>query len=272
MNCNDVIRALMDKSIASLSPSETEAHLRTCGRCRNLAVALSQPVRETWPSPSTLRGIEAGIATDLRPVCPIPPKSAIFAGLVAIFAAIVALATSRLGATAIAAMSPLQTSVILSALAISTGLMAYSLVNQIVPGSRHRISPKLLPLGIAISLVIAMAVPFHFRHEENFLAKGWTCIRAGALLGALAAGPLWLVLRRGVILSPAMTGAAIGLFAGLAGATTLQIHCPNLDAGHILVGHLGVAALGAVIGLLIGAAAETCHRCRVDASRCVCRE
>jgi hypothetical protein len=36
----------------------------------------------------------------------------------------------------------------------------------------------------------------------------------------------------------------------------LEIHCPNLDAWHILVSHLGVAILCALAGLFIGFAAE----------------
>jgi hypothetical protein len=53
-----------------------------------------------------------------------------------------------------------------------------------------------------------------------------------------------------------MTGAATGLLASLAGTTALEIHCPNLDASHILVSHLGVAVLGAVAGLVVGWAVE----------------
>ena len=53
-----------------------------------------------------------------------------------------------------------------------------------------------------------------------------------------------------------MTGAAAGLLSGLVGAGCLEIHCPNLDASHILVGHLGVAVVGAGAGLAIGFAAE----------------
>ena len=49
-----------------------------------------------------------------------------------------------------------------------------------------------------------------------------------------------------------MTGAATGLLAGRVGTTGLEIHCPNLDASHILVSHLGVAVLGAVAGLVVG--------------------
>jgi hypothetical protein len=141
-------------------------------------------------------------------------------------------------------------------LAISAGLLAYSLMNQMVPGSRYRFPPGRLPIIIVISLMIAIAVLFPFQHERHFWAKAWWCIRTGALMGLIAAVPLWLVLRRGAILSPIMTGAATGLLAGLVGTTALEIHCPNLDASHILVSHLGVAVLGAVAGLVVGWAVE----------------
>jgi hypothetical protein len=53
-----------------------------------------------------------------------------------------------------------------------------------------------------------------------------------------------------------MTGAATGLLAGLVGTSALEIHCPNLDAWHILVSHLGVAVLGAMAGLVVGVVFE----------------
>jgi hypothetical protein len=169
---------------------------------------------------------------------------------------IVAFGVYRMGAFAIAAMTALQTTAILSALVIGTGLLAYSLVHQMVPGSQHEIAPRLLPVGITISLMIAIAVFFQFQHERNFWGNAWACIRAGTPIGVLAAVPFWLVLRRGAILSPTATGAATGLLAGLVGTSVLEIHCPNLDAWHILVSHLGVAILCALAGLVIGLAAE----------------
>jgi hypothetical protein len=108
-----------------------------------------------------------------------------------------------------------------------------------VPGSRYRIPPKLLSAGVIISLTVAIAVLFQFQHERNFWANGWACLRAGIPIGILAAVPFWLLLRRGAVLSPGVTGAAIGLLAGLVGTTVLEIHCPNLDGWHILVSHLG---------------------------------
>ena len=106
------------------------------------------------------------------------------------------------------------------------------------------------------SLTIGIAVLFQFQHERNFWGNSWVCIRAGAPIGVLAALPFWLMLRRGAILSPGMTGAATGLLAGLVGTSVLEIHCPNLDAWHILVSHLGAAMLCALAGLVIGLAAE----------------
>jgi len=214
------------------------------------------PVAEDPLSPATLRHIADGIATNLWPVRPVAPARYFFGAFVGIFACIVALGVYRMGAFAIAVMTPLQAATILSALAISTGLLAHSLVHQMVPGSRHRIPPGPLPVGITISLTIAIVVLFQFQHERNFWANGWACIRAGIPIGVLAAVPFWLVLRRGAVLSPSMTGAATGLLAGLVGTSVLEIHCPNLDAWHILVSHLGVAVLCALAGLVIGLATE----------------
>ena len=107
-----------------------------------------------------------------------------------------------------------------------------------------------------ILLMVSVAVLFPFQQERSFWFSAWVCIRGGTPVAAFAAVPLWLVLRRGEILSPIMTGAATGLLAGLAGATALEIHCPNLDAWHILASHLGVAVIGAVVGLVVGWAVE----------------
>ena len=249
MNCKDVARTLSEESRLSF---QAQDHLRICNRCQELVRLLNSSVPVDPPSPATLRQIAEGMATNLRPVRPVAPTPYFFGAFVGIFVSIVALGVYRMGAFAIAVMTPLQTAAILNVLAISTGLLAYSLVHQMVPGSRHRIPPRLLPVGITISLAIAIAVLFQFQHERSFWGNALACIRAGTPIGFMAAVPFWLVLRRGAILSPGVTGAATGLLAGLVGTSVLEIHCPNLDARHILVSHLGVAMLCALVGLAIG--------------------
>jgi hypothetical protein len=253
MNCKDVARALSEESPLT---SQAQDHVRSCDRCQELVSATNTPVAVDTPSQETLRQITEGMATNLRPVRPMAPARYFFGALVGIFVSIVALGVDGMGAFAIAVMTPLQTAAILSALGVSTGLLAYSLVQQMVPGTRHRISPRLLPVCITISLMIAMVLLFQFQYERNFWGNAWACIRAGTPFGVLAAVPVWLVLRRGAILSPALTGAATGLFAGLVGTSVLEIHCPNLDAWHILVSHLGVAVLCTLAGLVIGLVIE----------------
>jgi hypothetical protein len=260
VNCDDLDRALSVWPRLPQFSREAQDHLRSCDRCRGLVSAFSMPGPVDSSSPETLRQITESIATGLRPVRPLAAARYLFAILLGVFVLIVALGVYRLGPLAIAVMTPLQTVTILGALAIVTGLLADSLVRQMAPGSRHTVSPGLLPVGITIALTIAIVVLFQFQHEGNFWGNAWRCIRAGVPIGVLAAVPCWLVLRRGAILSARMTGAATGLFAGLAGTSVLEIHCPNLDAWHILVSHLGVAILCAAAGLAIGRTAEIIGR------------
>ena len=254
MNCKDVVRALSE---ASPLPTHAQDHVRSCNRCQELIRGLNSPASVDPPSSSTLRQIAAGMATNLRPVRPLAPARYFFAAFVGIFLSIATLGVYRLGAFGIRVMTPLQNTAIFSVLAVSTGLLAYSLVHQMVPGGRQRISPRLLPVAILILLTIAMAVLFQFQHEPNFWGKAWACIQAGTPFGILAAAPFWLMLRRGAILSPILTGTATGLFAGLVGTSVLEAHCPNLHASHILVSHLGVAILCALAGLAIGWVVDT---------------
>jgi hypothetical protein len=261
MNCDDVDRALSEESRL---PPQAQDHARSCNRCQELIRVLDMPVPTDQPSPATLRQITEGIATNLRPVRPVAPAHYLFGAFVGIFACIVVLGVYRMGACAIAVMTPLQTVAMLGALAVSAGLLAYSLVLQMVPGSRHTIPPRFLPVGITIALTVAVVVLFQFQHERNFWRNGSACIRAGIPLGVLAAVPFWLLLRRGAVLSPSITGAATGLLAGLVGTSVLEIHCPNLDAWHILVSHLGVAMLCALAGLVTGLSVEIIGRRSVD--------
>ena len=253
MNCHDVDRAL---SQGSPLPLQAEEHAGTCNRCQQLLSALNSAVPVDPLSPAALRKIAASLAYNLRPVRPLALARYFVGAFVGIFVSIVALSVYRLGAFAIAVMTPLQTTAILSTLAIGTGLLVYSLVNQMVPGSRHRIPPALLAVGITILVAMVMAVLFQVQQEGNFWGNALFCIQAGTLVGALAALPFWLVLRRGATLSPRMTGAAAGLLAGLAGTSVLEIHCPNLDAWHILLSHLGVAILCALAGIATGLTVE----------------
>ena len=155
MNCQDINQAIVEGSASPLPP-EVEEHLRTCARCRELVGALTPRDPADLPSLMVLRDIERGLVANLRPVRPIAPKLYIFVSMMAIFAVTAVLGLSRFRAFGIAAMTPLQTGTIFGVLAVSAGLLAYSLVNQKIPGSRYRLPPGSMPLVIMILLTVSV--------------------------------------------------------------------------------------------------------------------
>ena len=262
MNCHDVDHALIEGGTAVIAKLSAEAqkHIAGCERCQGLVGALNAPASTDTPSPEMLQNLARKLAAGLRPVRPLAPMRYFLCAFAGIFGLIVALGVYRMGPFAISVMSPVQGVTILCALAASAGLLAYSLVHQMVPGSRQPLNPELLPAAIMIMLLLVTAVLFQFQYHANFWGNSWGCFRAGAPFALIAILPIWLLLRRGAVLTPRSTGAAAGLLAGLVGASVLEIHCPNLDVSHILIGHLGVAVAGAVVGLSIGFAGEMIGR------------
>jgi hypothetical protein len=258
MNCRDVDHFLMEheQSAGVRLPAQVREHILACDGCRDLARALSPSIVADGPSPEILRRLERSLAAELRPVRPLAPVRYFFAAFAAIFVLIVAVGVYPLGAFAIAVMSPVQSIAMLGALAASAGLVVYSLVSQMAPGSGHWIPPRPLPVVVVGVLAMVVTGLFRFQYERNFWSSGWVCLRAGIAFALLAAVPFWLLLRRGAILSPRVTGATAGLLAGLVGTSALELHCAILDAPHILTWHLGVALLAAMIGFALGFAVE----------------
>jgi len=256
MNCDDVCRILFETPAPSRLPEDVLKHLKECPRCLDTARALDPSRLEDAPTTAQLRQIEQTLLRELRPVRPLPPASYLFAVMAAIFAAAVIAGAWWLGTAGLAAMSTLQAAVVLSVFTVSAITLAYSLVQRMAPGGMQTVPARPLPIAIVAALTVVITLLFSFHTQEDFWTRAWSCIRPGMTIATLSAAPLWLVLRRGANLSPAWTGAAAGLLAGLAGAAALEIYCPNLNAWHILAAHIGTAALSAAAGFLIGVFVE----------------
>lgn len=260
MNCSD-LDLLLGNGTRPLPP-RADAHLRSCRRCRALAEALERSLPLGTVSGASVDAIEQHLLSNLRTVHVLPARKLFFFAFLLIFLILLALGVGRLGAYAWADMNWARRILICTSLGASAALLAYSMVQQMFPGSRCRISPPLLPVGIFVCLTLILAGLFEVGHSGSFIRDGMPCFEAGIPYAIVAAILFWLILRRGAVLSARTTGAICGALAGLIGVSVLEIQCSNFDLRHILVWHLGVGVSGAVAGLVLGWAGETIRRKR----------
>jgi hypothetical protein len=111
----------------------------------------------------------------------------------------------------------------------------------------------------SLGLAAVLAVCFRDYRTTHFMHAGLVCLVIG-MLYAIPAGLLsWLALRRGFAVDAVSAGLAAGILAGLAGVGMLELHCPNFQAAHVLVWHVGVLLVSAGIGALCGRWSSATH-------------
>jgi hypothetical protein len=250
MTCREMEGIVVSYPTASEVAPEAAEHIAECERCRLLVRAFDERRQASIPSTDRMKHIEAVILRNLTPVQPLAPASVFFTALALAFLA--AVTVGLLGSNGWRGLSILQRIAVFTPLAAGTGTLALALVRLMVPGSKHVLSPVLLSIGVLIVLVVDIAIVFHPQQESDFVPIGLQCLKTGLACAVPAAVLFWLLLRRGAILSPGLTGATAGGLAGLVGLVVLQVRCPNVNADRILVWHLGAALLSVVSGFALG--------------------
>jgi hypothetical protein len=230
MNRTDIDRVLLEK----LSAQSTGCELR----------------------PELTKAIAEGIGLNLSAVRPLRPFGYYAAGFLLIFLAPIVAALGMLRTYGIATLSPAAIVLAFGALAICAALLAVSLAADMSPGSRRPAPSVVLTGGILLSLAAIFCVLLPYRTETSFWAQSGLCLQLGVVFAVPTAALAWGLLRRGAVLSPAISGAAAGLLGGLAGLTVLEIHCPDHNLAHVLVAHWGAALVCTAIGLVAGASME----------------
>jgi hypothetical protein len=222
-----------------------------------------EELREWWsraravgepPDAGLIESIERRLTADLTAVRPMA-TGRMAAAVALAMAACVAAGAMRLGVLAPARMTLFERVAVYGSLALAGGWLVAAAVRQSAPGSRHRVSPRLLAVAIPVALAALLAALFPLEPQPALLPRAWSCFCAGAPVAAVAGALAWGVLRRGFATAPRLAGATTGLLAGLAGAAALSLHCPNLNGWHVLLGHLSVAVAGAVAGFALAEAA-----------------
>jgi hypothetical protein len=201
--------------------------------------------------PAVLARITNSIHTSLRPVRS-APTWVLAGGLFLLCAAVAVAGAAWSGFAGFEALSPGARVIILSILALLAWIVSRELVSQWTPGSRRDLAPGALIASACGILLCVFALLFTDSHSEHWLAAGLACLSMGVLHAIPAAVLATWLLRRGLAVAPVAAGAIAGTLGGLSGVTVLELHCPNLDASHVVFWHVAVIPVSAALGALVG--------------------
>jgi hypothetical protein len=130
---------------------------------------------------------------------------------------------------------------------LGAGASAWEAIASSLPGREKGPRRKAFSL---LLLVLVFSLPFfllgggsHGFDPWKELTEGWACFRAVSLIGLLPWAFLGWRLSKNAAFHPLWTGAWSGASAFLLGSLTVQMHCPNLEAGHVWMAHLFPVAL-----------------------------
>ena len=247
MSCDELQRLLAEGR--PLTPA-AEEHLATCAVCRPLLTALESSAEP--PEQGQLERIKQLISARWKPARPLPSDHVLTSILLALFFSFSLLAgilSQPFGARALSSLDITLYYGVISGCAVA---IAIGIVQQMIPGSKPRLNPRVTAILATVSLIAITFALFRDFDTEDFLL-GTHCLLLGSICAAISGSLFWVIARTGLFVNPGYAGLVTGFFAGLAGFAVLAIHCTVLTTPHILVWHLTVLPLGALIGAGAGA-------------------
>ena len=201
--------------------------------------------------PALLAAIADSIKSSMRPVRALPPTWMLCGAVILISAAIAIASAALAGFHGFEKLDLLQSALIFSALGIFIWAAAQEFINQMIPGSRHHLTPGPLMLTTTVALLGVFAVLFRDYRTTHFLSAGIACLLTGLLFAVPTGLASWWVLRRGFAVNSIGAGLAGGTLGGLAGVTMLELHCDNFQAFHVILWHTAVVPLSGAAGVLL---------------------
>ena len=254
MTCRD-IDDLIDTAPENLGANlQVAEHLDHCRGCSALLGVFDEAAEPASLPLTALKPIEACLVKDLKPVRPLASPRFFLLACATISFAVACVGAKLLGTAGWHTLNPAQRVGVFAALAAGALLLAFSMVGQMAPGSRHVLTPAVVPILVLAALLILFTVEFQPQAEPAFVANGLVCLRNGLACSTPAVVLFGTLIRRGAMLDPAVIGAAAGGLAGLTGLTVLEINCANPNVFHILLWHCGVVLVSSGFGSLLGAA------------------
>jgi hypothetical protein len=204
------------------------------------------------PDAARVAQIRKTFAESAAPVRLLPSNLAMMLSCVGAFLILAILLTVPVGFYGFLKVTAWGAAVQYSVLLLLALVLAGSAVEQMIPGSR-RIMPPTVTVVLAIVLLsVTAALLFPDFATHDFVHRGIPCLRYGVLCAIPAAGFTWLLMRRGFVIDSVRAAIAGGALSGLLGVGVLALHCPILNAAHIIAWHVGVLAVTSLFGAFLG--------------------
>ena len=247
----DEFDALLDLGDPRSWSGDARGHVATCPRCAALAQALSE-VPEAELPPATLASATNAAVRDLTPVGSLSGPLAAAAGTVAALVLLALVSVWVFGTHGWAARLPWQRAASYLGAGTVLALTLAAAVREREPGLSLAAPWRYVVAGIVPLLWAWPFALYDFRPETRFWQHGSLCCCIGLLVGTAAGAVIWIVMRRGYMLSPLRAGWFSGVAAGCVGFIVQETYCPVVESGHAALWHGGVVALLGTGGWIAG--------------------
>jgi hypothetical protein len=231
---------------------------------------MTQPLK----MPDELR---RAIATDLRPVRPLPPPARRAVAVALWIPVAIGLVLALLGLRPDMPSLGVSMTVIQLAIEAALGLALVTLaLAESIPGRGPARSRALAAIATAVVVVVVQAAVTRgaspgISVPNPLTSHGPACFALQVLVGIPALAIVAVLVVRAAPLRAAMAGVLGGAGVGLVADGIYRLHCPITDLRHVLVWHGAAAVLlalaGLVGGLTWGRAQRIRMRTRSDARR-----
>ena len=210
-----------------------------------------EEIRAAEPSATHVEAIRNRIIGDLSPVKPLPSDLALVTAVTAGFMCLGIVCALPIGLKGFHAMTTAQRLTDYFVILFSALILAVALTGEIIPGARRHLSSVFTVAAVFAVTIIVTALLFPYYSTNQFVRKGVPCLTIGTLCAIPADAIAWRVTRLGVLTDRVQGILTAAMLSGMVGVFALALHCPILNAAHILTWHLGVPALTLAVGTLV---------------------
>ena len=232
---------------------------------RDIDQILSRSARDARSVDGDLiRRIGETMGPTLQPVRPLPSDGVLAGGLVLASALVALLGAWAAGFTGVLRLDAVTRALIFAGLGVLIWTTAIAFVHARIPASAPQWSTVTRCVLTTAAPLLLFAGLFHDYQTHRFFAAGFACLGVGllhALPMTIIAG---LLLRRGWSVNAVAAAGTAGLLGGATGLLMLELHCPNVEASHVLVWHVLLIPVSAALAAASAYAWQRVRQMRVS--------